>query len=119
MSHALYFQKMVIDGDFKTDFSRKFNSVITECKTASRMEIEGKKNLYSTYADTDVQEFWAESVEIFFEKPKELKKSYPSIYEAMKILLNQNPTNTSNPILYLNSTLLQRSFRFLKGQSAA
>jgi len=81
------------------------------------LEIEAHKNIYSEYADTDLQEFWAESVEIFFEKPNNLKENYPSVYEAIKILLNQDPLNTVNPILFINSSLSQRILRFLKGKS--
>ena len=117
MSHALYFQKMVIDGDFTPDFSKKYNSLLAECREAAQLEIEAHKNIYSEYADTDLQEFWAESVEIFFEKPNNLKENYPSVYEAIKILLNQDPLNTVNPILFINSSLSQRILRFLKGKS--
>ena len=47
--------------------------------------------LYSDYAMKDFQEFWAESVEIFFEKPLQMKALYPELYAAMSDLLNQDP----------------------------
>jgi hypothetical protein len=46
--------------------------------------------LYSRYAMQDFQEFWAESVEIFFEKPLDLFKKYPNLYYAMRNILNQD-----------------------------
>ena len=53
-------------------------------------------DLYSDYALRNFQEFWAESVEIFFEKPVEMESHYPQLYQTMKGLLNQDPIN-KNP----------------------
>lgn len=114
MSHALYFQKVIIDRNYERDFCRGYRQVLSACKDASQMEITGQKNLYSYYADTDLQEFWAESVEIFFEKPGELYLQYPTVYEAMKILLNQDPLNKTHPVLKTTSTLSQKLYKILK-----
>ena len=54
---------------------------------------QGGPGLYSDYAMKDFQEFWAESVEIFFEKPVQLKVLYPALYQVMSDLLNQDPAN--------------------------
>jgi Mlc titration factor MtfA (ptsG expression regulator) len=114
MSHALYFQKVVIDNDHSRDFCRSYDHLLSACKEAFQTEIAGTKNLYSTYADTDLQEFWAESVEIFFEKPNELYLEYPSVYEAMKTLLNQNPLNKMYPVSETTSFMSQRLAKILK-----
>jgi MtfA peptidase len=50
-------------------------------------------NLYSEYALRNFQEFWAESIELFFEKPAAMKAAYPQLYNAMQSLLNQDPFN--------------------------
>ncbi|HTM93521.1 MAG TPA: zinc-dependent peptidase [Flavisolibacter sp.] len=114
MSHALYFQKVVIDANYARRFCRNYDDVLTACKEAYQTEIAGRKNLYSAYADTDLQEFWAESVEIFFEKPNELHLQYPAVYEAMKILLHQDPLNKIHPVLETTSFLPQKLARLLK-----
>jgi MtfA peptidase len=115
MSHALYFQKVVIDSNYARIFCRNYDHLLTACKDAYQTEIAGGKNLYSAYADTDLQEFWAESVEIFFEKPNELYLQYPVVYEAMKTLLNQDPLDKAHPILQSTTSLsekLSKLFRY-------
>lgn len=117
MSHALYFQKIIIDGEYTPDFYKHYHHLLSECREAYQTELQGKVNLYSEYADTDLQEFWAESVEIFFEKPTELEEKYPSVYQGMKVLLNQDPMDKTCPIIYHNSSLSQRALYFLSGKS--
>ena len=48
-------------------------------------------DLYSDYALKNSQEFWAESIEIFFEKPSQLNNIYPELYKSLKIVLRQDP----------------------------
>ncbi len=48
-------------------------------------------DFYSEYAMRNFQEFWTESVEIFFEKPVQLKNTYPELYDAISLLLKQDP----------------------------
>jgi Mlc titration factor MtfA (ptsG expression regulator) len=48
-------------------------------------------DLYSDYALKNFQEFWAESMEIFFEKPAQLKMTYPKLYDSLVEILNQDP----------------------------
>ncbi len=100
MSHALYFQKLVIDGKFARGFCNQYKCMEEACRQAFLEESSGKKNLYSSYADTDLQEFWAETVELFFEKPSELQNHYPLVFDAVTCLLNQDPRNPENPVLY-------------------
>lgn len=112
MSHALYFQKLIIDRDSSRNFCKNYNYVLSACKEAYQSEISGQKNLYSSYADTDLQEFWAESAEIFFEKPNELSRQYPEVYEAMKTLLNQDPLNKTHPIVQEKTSYLKNLLKF-------
>jgi len=51
----------------------------------------GYKNLLGDYAGTNYHEFWAVSVEVFFENPVRLKHELPELYKAMTKVLNQNP----------------------------
>ena len=49
--------------------------------------------IYTDYAKRNFQEFWAESVEIFFERPFEMKNTYLLLYESISDLLKQDPAN--------------------------
>lgn len=117
MSHALYIQKIVIEKGYANAFLQKYNYLVMECKDAYNMEADGVKDLYSEYANTNLQEFWAESVELFFEKPRELYNHYPDVYEALKLLLNQETQNKSYPLMedHLSfDSKLKKIIRFLR-----
>jgi MtfA peptidase len=102
MSHALYIQKMVMEADYARKFCKNFTHLEKSCALAYKIEINGLKNLYSEYAEINLQEFWAETVEIFFEKPDELYKEHPDVFTAMMVLLNQDPRKLSNPVIRTN-----------------
>jgi Mlc titration factor MtfA (ptsG expression regulator) len=52
--------------------------------------------LYSDYAMRNFQEFWAESIEIFFQSPERLQNHYPDMYRLLCDLLCQDPLNYPN-----------------------
>jgi Mlc titration factor MtfA (ptsG expression regulator) len=110
MSHALYIQKMVMEKEYSRRFSSDYSELEERCALASRYEQNGEKNLYSQYADTNLQEFWAETIELFFEKPDELNTCYPEIFKAAALLLNQDPRQQANPVVDS-----KRTKRFLVG----
>jgi Mlc titration factor MtfA (ptsG expression regulator) len=60
------------------------------------MEQSGFNKLYSDYALRNFQEFWAESIEIFFERPADMKRKYEDLYGALCEILNQNPLHSGN-----------------------
>lgn len=91
MSHALYYQTFVVEEHVDYDFKRTFNEFTTVGdKVYTKTELN-RDGLYSEYALKNFQEFWAESVEIFFEKPLEMRKKYPDLYDAIADLFNQDP----------------------------
>ncbi|MCO5240861.1 MAG: zinc-dependent peptidase [Chitinophagaceae bacterium] len=96
MAHALYYQNfetaMSIDKDFKDTF-RKFNSIGDKIYNVEKVLTIG---LYSEYAIKDFQEFWAESIEIYFKSPDRLNLHYPELYQVLCDLLNQDPLNYPN-----------------------
>ena len=99
----------MIDEGYAKEFLECYNRLVDDCETAAQTEKAGLKDLYSPYADTDLQEFWAESVELFFEKPAELMNHYQEVYESMKLLLNQDPLNKANPLLESNLSLNEKA----------
>lgn len=96
MAHALYYQnfetEISIDKDFKDSF-RKFNSIGDKIYHVEKILTIG---LYSEYAIKDFQEFWAESIEIYFKSPGRLQLHYPELYTVLCDLLNQDPLNYPN-----------------------
>ena len=99
MSHALYFQKVEVEQEYAKGFTRQFQTLYETCHHAFKTEVAGTKNLYSPYAEKNLQEFWAESIELFFEKPVALQEHYPEVFAQMVRLLNQNPVLKESPVI--------------------
>jgi len=92
-AHALYYQTFVVERNIDKGFKNYYNGFIIDGNKAYDSEKNKTANLYSEYAEKNLQEFWAESVEIFFERPVEMRSHYPQLYASMKSILNQDPIN--------------------------
>lgn len=91
LAHAVhrenFIQQTGIDWDFREDFARLshvFGPSLTEA-------IKEKKSYLRGYAFRDFYEFWAVSVEAFFEEPKGLLENMPGLYNIIRETLNQDP----------------------------
>ena len=51
----------------------------------------GKKSVLDAYGATEPAEFFAVATEAFFEKPIQLKKKHPELYEELKSFYGQDP----------------------------
>ncbi len=51
----------------------------------------GKKSVLDTYGATEPAEFFAVATEAFFEKPVQLKKKHPELYEELQMYYGQDP----------------------------
>jgi MtfA peptidase len=91
LAHALYYQTFVVEENVDRNFRDGFDLFSEYGNKVYKQENEPGNNLYSDYALKNFQEFWAESMEIFFEKPLEFKNTYPSLYASLVELLNQDP----------------------------
>lgn len=91
MAHALYHENFIketgIDWDFRNDF-KKLPAIFGP--TMSQVIVQNKSYLRG-YAFTNFQEFWAVSVEYFFENPQGLKNNLPQLYTILCDTLNQDP----------------------------
>jgi Mlc titration factor MtfA (ptsG expression regulator) len=56
-----------------------------------KVDETGKKSVLDTYGATNPAEFFAVATEAFFEKPVQLKKKHPELYEELKIYYAQDP----------------------------
>lgn len=58
----------------------------------------GNVHMFDDYAATNFDEFWAVSVENFFENPFEFKEEHPELYRELCELLNQDPLSSGKII---------------------
>lgn len=58
-------------------------------KTLSNMN-SNEPTIFRTYGKTNINEFWAVTVECFFEDPISLKQQYPHLYTATCLILKQD-----------------------------
>jgi MtfA peptidase len=105
MGHALAYVNFVTrtdeDKHFKTTFI-DFSKVARPIFTAMQA---GGRNLLGDYAATNYHEFWAVSVEVFFENPVQFRHELPDLYEAMVLVLNQDPLHFTSG----STTIIRRS----------
>lgn len=91
MGHALAYVNFVTQTDEDKHFKKEFHSFSKVARPIFTSMQEGIRNLLGDYAATNYHEFWAVSVEVFFENPVQLRHELPALYEAMVRLLNQDP----------------------------
>jgi MtfA peptidase len=90
MSHALSMEMMVHQ---KRKF-KSWESSMDAVRDHFPYFIGIKKEtteLYNENAKRNEEEFFAESIELFFEKPDALAKQFPTVYQILCSILNQNP----------------------------
>lgn len=97
MAHALYYQEIIVDEDYEEGFVNHFNNLMKDGEYILQLKI-CPHQLYSSYAFTNLQEFWAVSVELFFERALELQNAYPNIFLHLQNILKQNPLISNQPI---------------------
>jgi len=91
MAHALlynnFFAQYGIDSHFRLNYEKFSNSTGPILADA----IANRRSYLRSYAFSNLHEFWAVSVEAFFENPKGLQENMPDLYEALCRVLNQDP----------------------------
>ncbi len=93
MAHAYYYQNFVCNENIENNFVSTFPHFSETANKVFELEKIPGNDLYSDYAMKSFQEFWAESIEIFFEKPSAMNNAYPDLYTGLKSLLCQDPLN--------------------------
>lgn len=91
MAHALYYQHIIADERRQQNIAAYFDAVMIEGAETFKACRPENNRLYTDYAFTNLQEFWAESIELFFEKPDDLRLLYPGLYGELVQLLHQDP----------------------------
>jgi MtfA peptidase len=92
-AHAFYFQYFETGSHVEADFVETFPLFDACGSKVFALEQQRTDRLYSDYAMRNFQEFWAESIEIFFERPADLKQQYEELYGSICDILEQDPLN--------------------------
>lgn len=86
MAHALYVQHSNIYSPDAIIQNPSFNELLAYAK-ALLHKPNYSSQLFTNYALTHEQEFWASSVELFFEQPSQLQHHYPIVYKLVSNIL--------------------------------
>jgi Mlc titration factor MtfA (ptsG expression regulator) len=91
MGHALAYVNFVTQTEEDKHFKKEFHNFSKVARPIFTSMQQGVKNLLGDYAATNYHEFWAVSVEVFFENAVQFRHELPDLYEAMARVLNQDP----------------------------
>ncbi len=97
MAHALYYQ--LVHADPSRRFVCNFNEVMEEGAEMYALKHASPSSLFNENAYRNLQEFWAESIELFFERPSDLQRENADLFDTLAEMLNQNPINSLYPVL--------------------
>ncbi len=91
MAHALQLQNMLPGKKTDHEFLEDFESYDRKGTDWLISEQLNANTMFDSYALRNKDEFWAASIELFFERPAELKSRYPQLYASICDVLNQDP----------------------------
>ena len=91
MAHALAYVNFITKTEEDKHFKKEFKNFSKVARPIFQEMQKGKQNLLGDYAATNYHEFWAVSVEMFFENPLRFKYELPDLYTSMSRVLNQDP----------------------------
>jgi hypothetical protein len=92
LAHAISFGVFNSNDESYSDaFKKRLKEYAEEARPVFKELRQGKRLTLDDYAATNFEEFWAVSVESFFENSVEFRDKMPGLYEAICDLLNQDP----------------------------
>lgn len=91
MAHALAYVNFVTETEADKHFKKEFHQFSRVARPIFNEMQQGKKNLLGDYAASNYNEFWAVSVEVFFQNPVYFRSELPELYEGLRRLLKQDP----------------------------
>lgn len=103
MAHALLYNNFFAQyGASDTHFRLNYERFSSSTGPILANVIANRRSYLRSYAFSNLHEFWAVSVEAFFENPEGLKLNMPELFDALCRVLNQDPTTKNKT---LKSTL--------------
>ena len=97
MAHAIHFEDRIANEEYGFLDSRSLDTLHKIFLREQAGINNGIQTYIRPYGATNEYEFFAVSIEHFFEDPVGLRKNVPDLYETLKILLNQDPIRLVNP----------------------
>ncbi|HVW59131.1 MAG TPA: zinc-dependent peptidase [Puia sp.] len=91
MAHALAYVNFTVEDGKDNTFHDKFKDFSEKARPLFERMQAGETTILDPYAATNYQEFWAVSIETFFEKTHAFKRQLPELYNSLCVLLNQDP----------------------------
>jgi Mlc titration factor MtfA (ptsG expression regulator) len=91
MAHALWFENKIENGEHNFLHPELLQDWIDHADAEIERIRSGKSRLLRSYAGTNQAEFFAVSVEYFFEQPKAFKEDLPELYATLSAMLRQDP----------------------------
>ena len=92
MAHAISYDFLYGNQENKNAaFNTRFKEYIGEAGPVFNDLLQGKNDMLDDYGGLNVEEFWAVSIETFFENPQEFRNKMPAFYDAICKILNQDP----------------------------
>lgn len=97
---------LILENSKRSYYSRIFNETkLTAWKKEAIIELEtirtNNQSVFRAYGGENLMELFSVSLEVFFEKPNLFYSSSPKLYKCMCNLLQQDPRNLTNPLLFL------------------
>jgi Mlc titration factor MtfA (ptsG expression regulator) len=92
MAHALLYNNFFAQYGNDSHFRLNYEKFSSSTGPILADVITNRRSYLRSYAFSNLHEFWAVSVEAFFENPAGLKGNMPELYEALCRVLNQDPT---------------------------
>ena len=92
MAHALLHNNFLAQYNSDMHFRLNYEKFSSKTGRIFADVITKRQSYLRSYAFTNVHEFWAVSVEAFFENPVGLRDNMPDLYEALCRVLNQDPS---------------------------
>ena len=90
MAHALM-HTIIYSDNHESGLDPYLRNIVRLSKEEMGKIKNGEHHIFRNYAATNIYEFFAVSVEYFFETPQLLKNELPQLYKHLIILLKQNP----------------------------
>jgi Mlc titration factor MtfA (ptsG expression regulator) len=91
MAHALEYNNFIDHAEADPKFRADFQLFPVVYGPALAHMITTRRSYLRSYAYTNIREFWAVSVETFFENPAVLKSTMPKLYYVICEILKQDP----------------------------
>ncbi|PWT77837.1 MAG: hypothetical protein C5B59_02985 [Bacteroidetes bacterium] len=91
MAHALTYVNFRVQEGKDDSFRKKFSEFSPLARPVFDRMRAGETTLLDKYAVSSFEEFWAVSIETFFERPFPFREQLPEVYFGLCNLLNQDP----------------------------